>query len=250
MLMAKTLLGRRSHTSRSYLYHFGNSQLVGESIYGEIFKAKLRGRHDELIPEELEYRQIQLNELYEFSRFCIFPDHTIAMSSKSKFSSEEFMQIFKKLFSANCPELVQVDINYRRDDYDIFKVIASFDKMTEVEIKNLKKSNPDPKPSFEAIENFLRNEQTDEYSAYFISKPESEKGLNRNYDSHIMSSISLTDGGYGESKIVGIKNGERIVINTADKIIQGVISKIAEEDASGFIASITNKFSKYINNKE
>jgi hypothetical protein len=180
-LMARTLSGRRSHISRSYLYHFTNSQIIGEIIYGEIFKAKLQGRHDELIPEKLEYRPIQLNELYEFSRFCIFPDHTIAMSSKSKFNSEEFIDIFKKLFSINCQELAQIDINYRRDDYDIFKMIDSFDKMIEVEIKNLRKSNPDPKPSFEAIENFLRNEQTDEYSAHFISGPESVKGLEDSY---------------------------------------------------------------------
>jgi hypothetical protein len=65
-----------------------------------------------------------------------------------------------------------------------------------------------------------------------------------------MSSISLTDGGYGESIIIGLKNGERIVINTIDKIIQGVIGKVAEDDSSGFVVSISNKFAKYINNKD
>lgn len=155
--------------------------MVGDKIYGEIFKAKLQGRHDELIPEKLEYRPIQLNELFEFSRFCIFSDHTIAMTSKAKFNSEEFIDIFKKLSNLNSPKLAQLEINYRRDDYDIFKMIDSFDKMIKVEIKNLKKSNPDPRPSYEPIESFLIEEQTDEYSAHFISNENSERGLNRNY---------------------------------------------------------------------
>jgi hypothetical protein len=136
--MLETLSGRNAHKSKSYLYHFRNSQLIGNNIYGEIFKAKLLGRHEELIPESLEYRPIQLNELYEFSRFCIFQDHTIAITSKTKFNLEEFIDIFKKLFNLNSPKLAQIDINYRRDDYDIFKMIDSFDKMIVVDIKKIK----------------------------------------------------------------------------------------------------------------
>lgn len=248
--MAETLSGRNAHKSKSYFYHFRNSQRIGKIIYGEIFKARLLGKHEELIPEKLEYRPIQLNELFEFSRFCIFQDHTIAITSKNKFNSEEFIEIFKKLFNLNSPKLAQIEINYRRDDYDIFKMINSFDKMIEVDIKKLRKSNPDPKPSYEAIEAFLMNEQTDEYSANFISQEESQKGLNRNYNSHIMSAISLTDGGYGASIIIGLKNGERIIINTIDKIIQGVVSRVSEDDPSGFVVTITNKFSKYIKDKD
>lgn len=248
--IAETLSGRKAYTSRSYFYHFANFRLIGNKIYGEIYKAKLQGVHNELIPEKLEYRPIQLSELFESSRFCIFSDHTIAMTSKAKFNSEEFIDIFEKLSNLNSPKLAQFTINYRRDDYDIFKMIDSFDKMIEVEIKNLKKSNPDPRPSYEPIETFLKKEQTDEYSAHFISNGDSERGLNRNYNSHIMSAISLTDGGYGESIIIGFKNGEKIIINTIDKIIQGSINKVAEDDTSGFVVSVINKFSKYIDHKE
>jgi hypothetical protein len=89
-LFLKTLSGNRTYTSKSYLYHFANSKLVDKIIYGEIFKAKLQGLHNELIPEKLQYRSIQINELYDYNRFCIFPDHTIAICEKSKFNSDDF----------------------------------------------------------------------------------------------------------------------------------------------------------------
>ncbi|MCK9442106.1 MAG: hypothetical protein M0Q13_11875 [Methanothrix sp.] len=139
-LFLKTLSGSRTYTSRSYLYHFANSKLVDKNIYGEIFKAKLHGLHNEFIPDKLQYRSIQLNELYDYNRFCIFPDHTIAICDKSKFTSDDFLKVFQKLFTRNCPEFAQINLNYRRDDYDIFEIIKGFDKMIDVDIKHLKKS--------------------------------------------------------------------------------------------------------------
>ena len=195
----------------------------------------------------MQYRSIQLNELYDYNRFCIFPDHTIAICDKSKFTSDDFLKVFQKLFGLNCPEFAQIDLNYRRDDYDIFEIIKGFDKMIDVGIKHLKKSNPSPKPTFEKIENFLRNEQTDEYSAQFLSNSNSLKGLNRDNGSHIMSAISLSDGGYGECRIVGLKDGASLVINTNDKIIQDAIEKAKHEDSEGFIGGILRKLGKYIN---
>lgn len=250
-IMAKTLKGKKAYISKAYFYHFNDSQLIGEIIYGEIYEARLRRQHNELIsPENFEYRPIQLNELHEISKFCIFPDHTIAITSRSKFKSDEFLDIFRKLFNLNCPELVQIEINYRKDDYDIFNIIKSFDKMIEVEIKNLRKSNPDPRPSFEPIEAFLREESTDEYSAHFLANQDSPKGLNRSYSSHIMSAISLTDGGYGRSWIKGIKDGSIIIIRSLDKVIEGSIDRLEEKDPSKFINAVINKFNKYINQKE
>lgn len=241
-IMLKTLIGKKAYISRTYFYHFNDSSLVGDVIYGEIYKARLRGHHNELIsPENFEYRQIQMNELHETSKYCIFPDHTIAISSRSKFKSDEFIDIFKKLFNLNCPEFAQIEINYRKDDYDIFNIINSFDKMIEVDIKKLRKSNPDPKPSFDPIETFLKEERTDEYSADFVANQESPKGLNRDYSSHIMSAISLTDAGYGQSWITGIKNGAKIIIRSIDKIIEGTIDRIEEPDPSRFINAIVEK---------
>ncbi|MCK9442419.1 MAG: hypothetical protein M0Q13_13495 [Methanothrix sp.] len=62
-----------------------------------------------------------------------------------------------------------------------------------------------------------------------------------------MSAISLSDGGYGESRIVGLKDGARMVINTNDKIIQDAIEKAKHEDSEGFISGILRKLGKYIN---
>ena len=196
---------------------------------------------------KLEYHEIRINELYEYNRFLIFPDHTIAMCSKARFNSDEFIKIFKKLFDLNCPNYaVKADINYRRDDYDIFDIINGFDKMVDVIIKRLRKSNPNPRPAFERIEKFLEKEQTDEYSAQFVSDQRSQVGLTRDPDSHIMSAISLSDEGYGESTIKGIKSGELIVINTKDKIIQANVEKVDQNKTQNFADIILRKFEKYI----
>ena len=187
------------------------------------------------------------DELIEYSRFCIFPDHTFIVTSRSKFNSDEFIDVFVELFKINTLDFVNLAINYRRDDDDIFNIIYNFKKLIGVEIKNLRKSNPNPKPTFEKIEKFLEEEQTDEFSAEFKSDDISQLGLNRNIDSIIMSAISLTDSGYGNSKIVGIeKNGEIRVIKTKDKIIQKVILKKPREEYLEFIKLIKIKFSQYI----
>lgn len=248
--IVKTLLGKKTYTSRKYLYHFKNAKLINKGIYGEIYKARLKGLHDQLVSEnELEYRPIQLDELEEYCRFCIFSDHTIAMTSKARFNSDEFIKIFAQLSALNSPKLAQIEIKYRRDDYDVFSIIDSFNKMIAVEIKKLRKSNPSPKPTFEKIEAFLKKEQTDEYSAEFKSDEASDVGLSRRHDSHIMSAISLSDAGYGESRIVGIKDGELIIINTKDKVIQGFIDKANKDDSGRFFDAILSKFGKHINLK-
>jgi len=121
-----------------------------------------------------------------------------------------------------------------------------------VKIKNLHKSNPSPKPTFEIIETFLKEEKTDEYSATFLSDTSSETGLTRDYKSHIMSGISLTDAGYGESIIKGLqktkdaKDTEIIIISTKDRIIQSRIAKVEQENKIKFIKLLLNKFSEHI----
>lgn len=238
---------KKAYTSRAYFYHFDNTEQVNGCYYGEINKTKLRRPHKELISKEsFEYKDTELDELHEFARFVIYSDHSIVITNKAKFNSDEFIEIFKELFSLNCEEFAQVNINYRRNDIDIFSIIASFWKLIEVNIKKLRKSNPSPKPTFEKIEKFLEEEKTDEYSAAFLSDDRSETGLTRDYSSHIMSGISLTDAGYGESTIKGIKGDEIIIINTKDKIIQSIIIKTDRENKVEFINLVLTKFSEFI----
>jgi len=241
------------YTSKSYFYHFHETELIDGCYYGEINKTRLQKFHKELTSKEsLQYKDIELDELYEFARFVIFSDHSIAITSKAKFNSDDFIKIFKELFALNCEDLAQVSINYRRNDEDIFSIINGFWKLIEVKIKNLHKSNPSPKPTFEKIETFLKEEKTDEYSATFLSDLNSETGLTRDYNSHIMSGISLTDAGYGESTIKGlqktksIEDIEIIIINTKDRIIQSRIAKVERESKIEFIKFVLKKFSEYI----
>lgn len=241
------------YTSKSYFYHFHETELIDGCYYGEINKTRLQKFHKELTSKEsLQYKDIELDELYEFARFVIFSDHSIAITSKAKFNSDDFIKIFKELFALNCEDLAQVSINYRRNDEDIFSIINGFWKLIEVKIKNLHKSNPSPKPTFKKIETFLKEEKTDEYSATFLSDLNSETGLTRDYNSHIMSGISLTDAGYGESTIKGlqktksIEDIEIIIINTKDRIIQSRIAKVERESKIEFIKFVLKKFSEYI----
>lgn len=246
--MKTVLAGRKYCTSSAFLYHFNNEKIVSDEIfYGELFKTRLSGEHVELVSDiSLKYQDKKLDELYEYVRFCIFPDHSIIMTSKSNFNSDEFIKKFSELFKLNSPEFVRLDIRYVRDDYDIFEIIDNFDKMIEVTIKELRKSNPSPKPTFEKIEKFLENENVDEYSAGFKSDDHSSSGLQRNLNSHIMSAISLTDSGYGESQIIGLKDGEMITIKSKDKIIQSIITKLESTEFEEFIKLAWTKFQNFI----
>lgn len=238
---------KKAYTTKSYFYHFNNTELINGCYYGEINKTRLQKFHKELVSKDLfEYQDTELDELHENARFVIFSDHSIAITSKAKFHSDEFIKVFKELFILNCDEFAQISINYRRNDYDIFSIIKSFGKLIEVKIKKLRKSNPSPKPVFEKIEKFLTEEKTDEFSAIFLSDEHSETGLTRDYDSHIMSGISLTDAGYGDECIIkGLsKESEIVVFNTNDKIIQSRIIKT--ENKIEFINLILNKFSEFI----
>lgn len=253
-LLNLVFLGKKAYTAKSYFYHFNNTELINGCYYGEINKTKLKKFHKELVSKEsLEYQDTELDELHEYTRFVIFSDHSIVITSKAKFNSDEFINVFKELFILNCEEFAQVSINYRRNDLDIFSIINGFWKLIEVKIKKLRKSNPSPKPTFEKIEKFLKEEKTDEYFATFLSNNHSETGLTRDYNSHIMSAISLTDDGYGESIIKGLqkakgrKDSEIVVINTKDRIIQSRILKT--ENKVEFINLVSNKFSEFIKNE-
>ena len=250
-LLKSVFLNKKPYTSKSYFYHFINTELIDGCYYGEINKTKLQKFHKELTSKQLlEYKDIELDELHESARFVIFSDHSIAITSKAKLNSDEFIKIFKELFTFNCDEFAQVSINYRRSDYDIFSITNGFRRLIEVKVKKLRKSNPNPTPTFEKIEEFLRKEKTDEYSATFLSDEQSETGLTRDYDSHIMSAISLTDEGYGEESIIkGLtKDNEIVVFNTNDKIIQSRISKV--ESKIEFINLILDKFSEFIKHEK
>jgi hypothetical protein len=246
-LLNSIFLKKKAYTTKSYFFHFNNTELINGNWYGEINKTRLNKSHKELVSKEsFEYQQTELDELYEYVRFVIFSDHSIVITSKAKFNSDEFIEIFKNLFALNCEEFAQIYINYRKDDYDIFAIINGFRKLIEVKIKKLRKSNPSPKPTFEKIEKFLQEEKTDMYSATFLSDQRSQIGLTRDINSHIMSGISLTDAGYGKECIIkGITKDNAIVIfNTNDKIIQSIITKT--ENRVEFINSVLTKFSKYI----
>ena len=252
-LLKSVFSNNRPYTSKSYFYHFHETELIEGCYYGEINKTKLQTFHTELTSKEsFQYKDIELDELHEYARFVIFSDHSIAITSKAKFNSDDFIKIFKELFALNCDGYAQISMNYRRNDEDIFLIINGFWKLIEVKIKNLHKSNPSPKPTFEKIEKFLKEEKTDEYSATFLSDRNSETGLTRDYNSHIMSGISLTDAGYGESIIKGLQKPksvediEIIIINTNDRIIQSIIAKVKRESKIEFINLVLKKFSEYI----
>lgn len=91
---------KKAYTSRAYFYHFDNTEPVNGCYYGEINKVRLQKFHKELISKEsFEYKDTELDELHEFARFVIFSDHSIVITSKAKFNSDEFIKIFKELFS-------------------------------------------------------------------------------------------------------------------------------------------------------
>lgn len=253
-IIFRGLKGEKPVTTRSFLYHFKNVEIVEldynsrreRVIYGELFRARLSSSHDVLDKKTLNYKQAVIDEKVSSSRFTIFRDLSIVYTSNVLLDSDLFKLIFKQLYHDNADEYPsQIEIHYRKEDVDIFEKIQSFARLIMVELINIRKSNPSPKPTFQKIEAFLERERTDVFSGKFESeKPE---GLARDLDSHIMSGISIADSAYGDSIILGQHaDGGIEKIRLSDKRISERIQKIPYENKIEFVRLILEKFNKYI----
>lgn len=245
------LKGNIAVSSTSFLYHFNNVDLskIPESrfIYGELYKSKLSSRHDVLVNKEtFTYDPEVIDELFAISKFIIFSDLSIMFTSSQKISDDVFIEYFKKLYHLNATELFsKIEIHYQKDDFDIFEKIMSFSRLIEVELFNIRKSNPCPKPTFEKIEALLEREKTDVLTARF--KSEKSSGLTRDLDSHIMSGISIADSGYGDSVILGQNvDGNFEKIKLKDRAIKKRIDEIVTNEKTQFASFVYKIFGKYI----
>lgn len=252
-VISKGLKGTKSHQSKSFLYHFKNVETFMqpmELVYGEIYKSKLSSEHKELNKKDLTYDSKIIDEFFSMSRFVVFNDLSIVFTRNHLFKDDEFVKIFKKIYSLNADEFAsQIDIHYRKEDFDIFDKINSFSRLVEVELMNIRKSNPIPKPTFDKIEALLEKERTDVLNAKFTS--EKTEGLARDFESHIMSAISIADSGYGDSIILGQKqNGMFEKIKLRDYIIRKKIEYIPPEEDKKFIHLIIEEFGQYISSED
>lgn len=245
------LKGNVAVSSTSFLYHFNNVNLlkIPEShfIYGELYKSKLSSKHDVLVNKvTLTYDPEVIDELFAISKFVIYSDLSIIFTSSYKINDDAFIEYFKQLYHLNATELFSnIEIHYQKDDFDIFEKIKSFSRLVEVELINIRKSNPCPKPTFEKIEALLEKERTDVLTAKF--KSEKNAGLARDLDSHIMSGISIADSGYGDSIILGQNaDGNFEKIKLKDRAIRKRIDERVTEEKTQFAIFMHKIFSKYI----
>lgn len=253
-IIFNSLKGEKTVTTRSFLYHFRNVEIFEldylnrheRIIYGELFKAKLASSHDVLNKKTLDYNLAVIDEKFSSSRFTIFKDLSIIFTSNARLDSELFKIIFKELYKKNITEFPsQIEIHYRKEDFDIFEKIKLFARLIKVELINIRKSNPSPRPTFKKIEAFLEREKTDVFSGKFES--ESKEGLARDLESHIMSGISIADSAYGDSIIMGQNpNGDIERIRLRDNRISKRIQKIPYEKKIVFIRLVLEKFYEYL----
>jgi hypothetical protein len=251
LVILEGLKENKAVSTNSFLYHFKNIEafeLDEKVIYGELYKSKLSSEHEILDLANLTYQPETLNEFFSLNKFVIFTDLSIVFTSRSKFKDDEFIHNFEKLYHLNATELFsQIKINYRKDDFDIFEKIMQFSRLLEVKLKNIRKSNPTPRPTFKKIEALLEKEKTDVFNADFIS--EKKQGLSRESDSLIMSGISISDSGYGESIIIGQHpNGHLEKINSKDNVIRNLIHDLGNK--LDFIRLIIKIYKKYISSED
>lgn len=253
-IIFQSLKGTTVVTTRAFLYHLKNVDVFEldynnrneKIIYGELFKAKLSSAHEVLDKETLDYKPEVMDEKFSSSRFTIFRDLSIVFTSNARLDSELFRIIFKQLYQKNANELFsQIEIHYRKEDFDIFEKIESFARLIKVELINIRKSNPSPRPTFKKIEAFLDREKTDVFSGKFES--EKKEGLARDLDCHIMSGISIANSAYGDSIILGENpNGGIEKIRLSDKRISKRIPKIPYDKKTEFIRLVLEKFYKHL----
>jgi len=254
-VICRGLKGKTPLSTKSFLYHLKNINRFSVNtnnkvIYGEMFKSKLSSEHQVLNKTNLTYNPEIIDELFSVSRFVIFEDLSIVFTSSHMLNHENFIDIFEQLYHINSEDLFShIKIHYRKEDFEIFEKIKSFSRLVTVELINIRKSNPTPRPTFEKIEAFLDREKTDVFTALF--KSEKEEGLARDLESHIMSGISIADSAYGDCKLLGQKqNGEFEKINIKDKAIRKRIKQIPIEEQENFVNLIMEVFGKYISSED
>lgn len=137
-IIFESLKGTKPVTTKAFLYHLKNVDVfeldynnkMERIIYGELFKAKLSSSHDVLNKVTLDYKSEVIDEKFSSSRFTIFRDLSIVFTSNARLDSDTFRMIFKQLYQKNADELFsQIDIHYRKEDFDIFEKIKLFARL-------------------------------------------------------------------------------------------------------------------------
>jgi len=164
-------------------------------------------------------------------------------------SKELFVERFCKLFEHTLENMfVNVEIQSIEEDYKIFEVIRSFQKIQHLHIY-LHPSNPSNRDRWRRTDDRLKNIGASKYYEHYYAEPLLDN-LNIIDDEDINSKITMADDGYGKAEITGIFDGETKTISTSDNPIsthapgdeespENVLNKLLEK--------IKNIFRRFIN---
>ncbi len=247
-IMERVFTSEVRFTPKKNAYFFKKySVFLDGVIYGEAHKFKLNKLDIDLSDDMSKEEINRHNPLDATVRFAVFPDHSIVISSKQRFGSDMFIKTFDHVFRSVYPKYeAEASISYIRDDKDIFAIIDNFKRLVEVEIKGIKKSNPSPKPTYKKIEDFMKKQNTEVYSMKMVGY--NEKGINRDHDGHVMSAISLSNGGYsdkceftGEEGTGGFRR-----INVNDLIMVKKVEQAPVDQPESFVKTALQAFIKRI----
>lgn len=212
-----------SYQYRKYHYAFAEPNTIegpdGDKYFtGYLVKYSKMGRDETVDTESQSFRTETVENKTEAKvRFLMQPKKGLVMhhASGSTLSANSFRNRFAELLKASRKEgFFQAEVQVINDQYEIFRELEKLGSITNVKI-SLHPSNPNPNPTYEDIDEDLRNKNAQKYVEEYDG---GDGALKIKDDKEVRKKISMANDGYGHGRVSGIdENGEKKTVATDDQ---------------------------------
>lgn len=212
-----------SYEYRKYHYTFVEPENVQDSsgnnfFTGYLVKYSKVGRDETVDTESQSFSTQRVENKTEAKvRFFVQPKKGLLMhhASGSILSANSFRNRFAELLEASRKEgFFQADVQVINDQYEIFQEMEDLTSIQNVKV-SLHPSNPNPNPTYEDVDENLREKNVKTYTEEYDG---GDGSLNVKDDEEIRKKISMANDGYGVGKIRGTdEDGEKKTVATDDQ---------------------------------
>jgi hypothetical protein len=212
-----------SYPYRNYHYTFAEPEKAkgpngDEYFTGYLVKYSKTGRDETVDTESQSFGTEKVDNKTEAKvRFFVHPKKGLIMhhASGSTLSANSFRNRFAELLKSSRKEgFFQAEVQVINDQDEIFREMEELKSITNVKV-SLHPSNPNPNPTYEDIDEDLRDKNAQKYVEEYDS---GDGALNIKDDEEVRKKISMANDGYGHGKVSGIdENGEKKTVATDDQ---------------------------------
>jgi len=237
---------------RKFLWGFFDIQEI-ESEIGTIFYGNLvkyfpvkREKIVETQDHKLGEKSIENKVIGSSSFFIHVYSSLIAYHPKSGIiNRNQFTKTFCEIFEEAYERMfVDIEIQSIDEQFKVIETLKKFSKILKIRI-SLHPSNPSNRDLWAKVDERLKKLHAGSYQEQISAKPNTKGLLNIEEDEDIKSKISMSEDGYGETRVDGIINNEKKTISTKDNPIRARAPR-DEEDPKKVFNSLISTFKKLL----